>query len=424
MLDTTTAAQVRRRLLQFISEVGAAESLPAKRFLTDALTGLLASGDIKLSSWSRSLNERQKLLYTEKRLSRWMGSRRLSDAELWRRYVRLISGHLGRHIIAVDGSEIAKPAARSMPFLERVIDGSKPKTTFADGWRLLGIEAVGADGTHAPLALKLYSTADPSYKSEKAELRQAIAEVAPHVPSSCIWAFDRGYDSRATIEMCEAFTIRYVLRLRAANRKVFVDGAWKLAKDVAARGRFAHRYTTLRSGWTVRLDFKKVRLHAMKAAFRTPRLVGGKRVPADAMHSMVMIKGKKGVPPIVLLTNLDVRSYDDAEVVAEAYLQRLGIEETFRFIKQTFNLEDVRVLRWKALRRAVLMATLAYGFLCRERYVAPGRYDAIVLQMRRAFGAAPRFFFYRLRETVGALLGLLYLIRPARPRSPPRGKRR
>jgi hypothetical protein len=63
------------------------------------------------------------------------------------------------------------------------------------------------------------------------------------------------------------------------------------------------------------------------------------------------------------LLNLKVRTSDDAARVVDAYLGRWGVEEANQFVKQGFDLENVRALTWTGLRRMVQLVYLAYGFL-------------------------------------------------------------
>jgi hypothetical protein len=59
--------------------------------------------------------------------------------------------------------------------------------------------------------------------------------------------------------------------------------------------------------------------------------------------NMVVIKGLSGKPGI-LLTSLQINSKEkDLWFVISDYLKRWSIEETIRFVKQTYDLENIRV---------------------------------------------------------------------------------
>jgi len=64
---------------------------------------------------------------------------------------------------------------------------------------------------------------------------------------------------------------------------------------------------------------------------------------------------------LMLLTNLKVETAEDALKIMEIYLTRWKCEESFRFIKEAYQLEDVRVLKYEGLRNIVslIMAVFA-----------------------------------------------------------------
>jgi hypothetical protein len=90
-----------------------------------------------------------------------------------------------------------------------------------------------------------------------------------------------------------------------------------------------------------------------------------------------------GEQPILLLTNLRLRARDSENVswAARIYWTRWKIEETFRFIKQSYNLEDIRVLKYRRLKNLVVLVTAAAYFAA--TYLGPrlsGKSYALILQ--------------------------------------------
>jgi hypothetical protein len=70
-----------------------------------------------------------------------------------------------------------------------------------------------------------------------------------------------------------------------------------------------------------------------------------------------------GQEPLLLLTNLcGVRDSQSLGWIAPIYLTRWKIEETFRFVKQSYPLEGIRVLRYQRLKYLVLLMTAAAYF--------------------------------------------------------------
>ena len=70
--NTTTSKKVQHQIKRFSYRMTKGLSKPKKKFISQALYGIQASRDVKLSNIARSLNEDARLLMTEKRLSRHM----------------------------------------------------------------------------------------------------------------------------------------------------------------------------------------------------------------------------------------------------------------------------------------------------------------------------------------------------------------
>lgn len=64
-----------------------------------------------------------------------------------------------------------------------------------------------------------------------------------------------------------------------------------------------------------------------------------------------------------LLTNVGVENKNDASWLIKGYLSRWTIEETYRWIKQEYNLEDIRVQRYTSLRNMITILFLVFAFL-------------------------------------------------------------
>ena len=71
----------------------------------------------------------------------------------------------------------------------------------------------------------------------------------------------------------------------------------------------------------------------------------------DTPLTSVAVKGY-GKNPLMLLTNLEIAEEDPLNIL-EIYLTRWKCEESFRFLKQSYNLENIRVQSYIALRNTV-----------------------------------------------------------------------
>src|SRR6266540_5398993 len=92
--------------------------------------------------------------------------------------------------------------------------------------------------------------------------------------------------------------------------------------------------------------------------------------------------------------------------MVEAYLTRWRIEETLRFAKQAYQLEDVRVLGYQSLKNMMAMALLAMFFAM----VHLGQQTRLAILCHHALTAAKRLFgipdfrFYAIADGMRQIL--------------------
>ncbi|MBZ4419058.1 hypothetical protein [Myxococcus sp. RHSTA-1-4] len=158
---------IAERFEAYVEAVGGRLHKPNRRFLRDALFGLLEGRSTLLSQIARALEEPRRLIHTEKRLSRGLASRRYNDAAVEADYLKLVApalhdGRFPQPVIAVDVTDITKPRAKKMPYLATVRDGSTGE--LGRGYDVVSVEAVGARGRRLPLLARLFSGESPEFK--------------------------------------------------------------------------------------------------------------------------------------------------------------------------------------------------------------------------------------------------------------------
>jgi hypothetical protein len=122
---------------------------------------------------------------------------------------------------------------------------------------------------------------------------------------------------------------------------------------------------------------------------------------------MVIVKGF-GNTPMFLLTNLPLNLYDKNQVwqVVEIYLTRWKCDESYRYIKQSYNLEDIRVRGYNSIRNMVsLVLAVAYFatvYLGKSIKLMIS-VQKILLLSKRFFGV-PTFFNYAIADGITELL--------------------
>jgi len=120
----------------------------------------------------------------------------------------------------------------------------------------------------------------------------------------------------------------------------------------------------------------------------------------DTPLNMVVVRGISA-KPMMLLTTLDIGNGEkDVWFVVQAYLKRWSAEETIRFIKQTYDLENIRVLKYARLQNmmALLLAVFYFAAVVLDQNkkltIMTGH---ILKSAKRVFGI-PDFKYYALGD--------------------------
>ena len=135
---------------------------------------------------------------------------------------------------------------------------------------------------------------------------------------------------------------------------------------------------------------------------------------------LVVVEGF-GQDPLMILTNVPTRR-DEKSVwwIVSAYLSRWRVEEAIRFIKQSYELEDVRVRTYERLRNMTALVMAAMYFTA----VVLGPRIKLHILATRVMTAAKRFFgnpdirYYAIADGIREIFQRCPRPGPAPPRPP------
>jgi hypothetical protein len=117
--------------------------------------------------------------------------------------------------------------------------------------------------------------------------------------------------------------------------------------------------------------------------------LGGKLPGYTHQLYFIVVKGF-GVKPMMLLTSspVDIRKKETLWRIVEYYLSRWKYDESYRHIKQCYNLEDIRVRRYISIRNIVLLV-LAVSYFA-AAYI--GQSIKLKILLERIFLVLKMFF--------------------------------
>ena len=354
MNDTIIAAKAKEQHENFLGKVFTHFSKPKARFIREATYGIQASGDTKLSSIVRAIEDDVTPIQTEKRLSR-----NIDDETLEREISAAILSEGARHVrkdtlILVDPTEIRKEYAYKMEYVTRVRDASRSskegRDVVVNGYHgCIAAACTSGSRKTIPLALKLWSSRAPGFKGENDEVLKIINDIFEATGGKGVVVYDRGGDRPAFygdfIEKGRDFIVR------VKSRSVL---SWNGLHEIS----FLAENCTMQHHHHVTFDSHGRECNIQMSFGTMPA-----RLPMfpDRQLHLVVVKGF-GQQPMMLLTSLPVdASFKSQWRIVEGYLSRWRIEETIRFIKQEYGFENIRVHSYNAIRNmASLVLACAY----------------------------------------------------------------
>jgi len=282
-----------------------------------------------------------------------------------------------------------------MEHLARVYDGSTGK--IADGYTLL--EVIGAHPYRdqvTPLYGELYSHDADDFESENDKLLRAVHTVTAATGGKGIIAIDKGGDRRRILIPLIDEHLHFVIRQDGDRHVLLPRGTTHSVADAArwCKASVDREVTVNREGYE-----KVYHLRLGSVTVRIPER-------PDVPLWLVVIRGF-GEHPILLLTNVPPPSDRDHPAwVADLYLTRWKCEEAYRFLKQSYQLEDVRVRSYVALRNLFVLVHAVMYFVS-VILGAKAKLSLIfkkLCERARRFYVVPPFFHYAVADAIHRLL--------------------
>jgi hypothetical protein len=231
-------------------------------------------------------------------------------------------------VIAYDLTDIAKESAKKIEKISTVFDGSKRKPT--TGFLLHGV------GINDVLVRLQIHYGDEFTKNQVRE--KIVTEIAEKLGKRGIWVFDRGNDDKAFFKFLrQDLRVNFIARLRVDRQVVL-----KKTGDIM-------QVKNLKQG--------KYAVYLMDR--------NNNKVDLSCEYTLVISGHLEDKEPIRLIHSLKY-SYPKNRIVT-MYLERWGVENIFKRIKDKFDLESIRVLKRQRfvnlvalIQLAVLLSTITF----------------------------------------------------------------
>lgn len=367
----------RRLLGEFVAPMLQAVDKPRKRFIQQAIRGILFSGSLVMMDVARWVRDDcSDRFYRVKRLLNHLVSPEGDLTAAVRRYRQAASPQIPPDTpLILDLTDLAKPRARRMEYLDLVRDGSEGQ--LVKGYWCIEVYAYLANKCVMPLAMEVYGIPDPAVGSENLQIERVVTAVHEDLAGKGLWVADRGLDRLEAYELWFSLNAQFIVRQRGDRTIVTLNGTRMVLRDFVD-----HLYQR----GTHEVDGCRI-------------VLGRVHLPdhPDKPLSAVASWWPGADEPMILLTTQVVETLDQARQVLQYYKKRWACEEAVRFLKGRIGLERFRVRRYEAIHRLAILAMFAMGFLTwillRSRDLTQ-RLFAWTSQFRRDCA----FLYYRLLD--------------------------
>ena len=346
---TTNTYQLKREIVNFSKKICKNSNKPTSKFVTDMLYGISKSKDILLSSISEALDENISKINTIDRLSNNLSLD--LDESIFLNYCNLAFDALGNEpVFLVDDSDVTKPLGNKFEALGIVRDGSSKDKSYEKGYH--HTEIVGlTNNFKQPISLfsKIHSSTQKEYISNNNVTYEGLNFVVTLLNERSLqgtFVLDRGYDSNDIFNYFFNKNQHFVIRL-TEKRKIYYKHRW-------------NKITTLRDAYKGKLKFNIMFQNVEKEC-----LISVIKAQITASKKWINIFFVYGLSdtPMMLASNIPIKSKEDALKVARLYFSRWRIEEYFKFKKQEYNFENFRVRSLKSINNLNLLLTYTIGFI-------------------------------------------------------------
>lgn len=225
-----------------------------------------------------------------------------------------------RTVIAYDLTDIAKESARKIEKLSRVWDGSRKKVSTGFSLHGVGINAI----------LTKFQIHDSDQYTTNQVRKKIVTEISEKLNFKGIWVFDRGNDDKQFFKFVRHdLKIDFIARLKENRQVVIRETGDIIQVKNLAQGKY--------------------QIYLMNK--------NNNKVDQSCEYTLIISNHLEGKEPIRLIHSLKY-GYSKNQIV-NMYLERWGVENLFKRVKEKFDLESIRVLKWQKFVNLVALIQLA-----------------------------------------------------------------
>ena len=388
-------------------------SKPVHKFINCGLNGMLRSKSIFVSQIATFLDEQIDKKKIEERLIYHLSKTNMFN-DLTTAYLKANGKAIGEQkYIILDGSAIRKDYAKKMEGLAYIYDGaSKKKNKIEIGYHwdnIVGVsKSVDGEVNILPIYSEIYSQKlDPIFnrKSENAKILNIHDKLQPYFDVESIFIMDRGYDRMRLIDPFLERNQNFIIRQTGRRNLEDAENSENLPlKKLSRQTNLKYEYIVnqIRNGKQVK---RKFRAGAKKVNF--PNCKSDK-------YLWLVTAQEEGKGKTWFLTYLN--SNDEKSVVMttmEGYKYRWKVEEFHRQVKQDYDLNKIKVMKYDTIRSMGALLLITMGFVAKlfnmiDKETKFKILKSVNLIYKRCLNKLPIYIYYKATEAIRLLLNIFF----------------
>jgi len=347
------ATKLRNKISRFSGELSKKLDKTCQRFVGECIYGILSQESVMLTEIGRSLNSEVPLKKIEERFCRQLAKPEIQQS-LHDQIAQYASNQItDDSLLILDISDVKKQYAKKMEYLAKVRDGSSEKGEIVNGYWTINVIATQVNSQNLmPVYHGLYSQNAPGFESENDEILDAIDHISHYASNRGTWVIDRGGDRDTLFLPMLRKKRQFIVRLVGSRHLICGN---KTVSAISLANECSCPYSEL----IIKVKNGKEEKYRVSYGYVQVRLPDKQKVPLY----MLVVKGF-GEKPMMLLTTIPLRRNQRVlRNILQSYIKRWNIEETIRYLKQSYDFENIRVLAYVRLRNMATLLLAAIYFI-------------------------------------------------------------
>lgn len=377
-------------------------------FITDMFVGMLKHNSVILSDIVRQTGNINIKKGVE-RLERNLDSFDNIENVLMSNYIQMVKPYINnRHLYFVDRGDIVKKDNTKFENKGFVLDGSDSHNV-KQGYQINEIATIDNDNQPISLVSELRSSKDNDYNSDN-DLWISHINYVHNIYGKGTFIMDRGYDGAILMEKVLEIGSDFIIRAKSLDRKIYVNGEKTTISDIAKHMKGKYSY--------VSKEYDKLKVSYKPVVIKSK---GAKKLSQKAL-TMVVVKGfalddrTLNEAYMVLLTSRTISGKAQALQVVRDYALRWKIEENFKYKKQQFEIEKIKVRRYKRIQALNTLLTYVMFFSNVINLKAIGK---TIRKIKNQIRDKILFWLYRISDGIKEIISffsaeLLSILYPSR----------